>query len=1314
MKKESMGKKTSFLGKSILVFFIIFALFLTACGGGAGSDTSPSNGGFVAVTSITGVPTSGTVGPLTLTGTVNPSYATNKAITWSVVSAGTTGANISGNTLTSTAAGTVTVRATIANGLAQGTAYIQNFDITITGDSNSSIITYTVTQTGGTDGVIDSTGIVFTFSASVDSLELTAADISISEAASIADETELEGSGTTRTLAITVNMAKLAIVSIAKTGIEATAKSVQVYKEGQAAPTLTNITAAYTGTTAIFLFTPLPVLKADLTVIARYSDDSEITLPAGDYTLGGTLSLGTSTITVTYQEKIDTFNVTVTDTVNTLAEWNAALVAIRNGGNNKNYIINIGGDISGITPITVSPTASTGFGTVTGVTITITGTGTLDTADSNGSMFYLGSGQTLVIDSENLTVRGRKNGVGGHTGDNNTVTIWVNSGAILELKNGTISGNTSSSSSSGGAGGVYNSGTFIMNGGEISGNAAQQGAGQGGGVWTSPSATFTMNSGKIFGNTAYSGGGVFASGTFTMNGGEISNNTAYWNGGGVSVANANFTMNGGEISGNTSSSYDGGGVHMSSGTFTMGGAAIISDNIAHRNGGGVYADNKGIFTMTGGELFGNTASSGGGVYLGYVIISGANIYNYGTFRIITGTVYGTNESDTRLHNTATTSGAALYVYSGATAQRGTLSGTVWSNRGSLSNTNNTIRVVDGEIEIVQGPPTLTGITLSTASVKKNYILSETLDLTGLVITANYSNNTSETVTGYTSIPAHGATLSSTGNNIIVTVNYTDGGVTRSNNFIIIVTAPGTPGLVYDLINGGTAYRVSKGTATSSAVVIPAAYNGLPVIEIGSASDSSSNGAFSNYTSLTTISIPASITSIGKYAFQNCTGLPEITIPASIASIGDYAFSGTSTNPMTLATVNFAVGSQLDGINYGTFQYCTSLNVISIPASVTSIGDYAFNGCWNLTAITIPASVTSIGRSAFNNCNNLGFTVAFAANSQLETIGAYAFSGCTGLTSITIPNRVTSIDLFAFSGCNGLTTIDIPASVTTIEYAFYDCNNLTNITINTDKVTTTFNNNWGTWFPADNLSVTFNANIGNNAFRFNNANNTKLANVTIAEGVTSIGECAFQYCTGLTAVIIPASVTSIGDYAFNNCNNPDFSVTIAVNSQLETIGNNAFSNCSGLNRSLTIPASVMSIGDYAFNNCNNIDFNVTFAANSQLEAIGNNAFSNCRGLMSIIIPASVTSIGDYAFNGCWNLTAITIPASVTSIGNSAFSSCQRLSSVTFAGSTISNFGSFAFPVGGSGSGSDDLKNVYLAGGGTGTYTRDDYGYNWAKL
>ena len=150
-------------------------------------------------------------------------------------------------------------------------------------------------------------------------------------------------------------------------------------------------------------------------------------------------------------------------------------------------------------------------------------------------------------------------------------------------------------------------------------------------------------------------------------------------------------------------------------------------------------------------------------------------------------------------------------------------------------------------------------------------------------------------------------------------------------------------------------------------------------------------------------------------------------------------------------------------------------------------------------------------------------------------------------------------------------------------------------------------------------------------------------------VTSIGDCAFSDCSGLTSVAIPNSVTSIGDCAFSFCSGL---TSVTIPNSVTSIGDSAFYACFGLT-SVTIPNSVTSIGD--------------------------SAFSNCQRLTSVTIPNSVTSIDNYAFYSCFGLTSVTIPNSVTSIGSNAFYYCSGLKTFTVEdGESLIAFGTDALP------------------------------------
>ena len=190
-------------------------------------------------------------------------------------------------------------------------------------------------------------------------------------------------------------------------------------------------------------------------------------------------------------------------------------------------------------------------------------------------------------------------------------------------------------------------------------------------------------------------------------------------------------------------------------------------------------------------------------------------------------------------------------------------------------------------------------------------------------------------------------------------------------------------------------------------------------------------------------------------------------------------------------------------------------------------------------------------------------------------------------------------------------------------------------------------------------------IGNSAFD----GYADLTSVTIPDSVTSIGVQAFDDCTGLKSITIPDSVTSIRGYAFYGCTGI---TSVEIPKNVTSIGKGAFSYCTSL-ESITIPEKVTSIGDYAFSYCISLK---SIEIPDSVTSISDQTFQHCTSLTSVKLSKNVTSIGDYAFSGCTSLESITIPEKVTSIGIQAFGDCTGLKSVTILDG-VTSIGYLAF-------------------------------------
>jgi hypothetical protein len=376
-----------------------------------------------------------------------------------------------------------------------------------------------------------------------------------------------------------------------------------------------------------------------------------------------------------------------------------------------------------------------------------------------------------------------------------------------------------------------------------------------------------------------------------------------------------------------------------------------------------------------------------------------------------------------------------------------------------------------------------------------------------------------------------------------------------------------------------------------------------------------------------------VTSIGDEAFLSCRNLVRVSIPASVTKIGKNVF--TNCGKMTEILVDSAnqYFCSQNGILFSKdkkrlIKYPEGINGVwyKVPEGVTEIGEHAFYGT-SINEIGLPQSVITIGDAAFAG-SLLGYCPAL---SNVVTIGKNAFRYCD-ISYVTIPNTVLSVGDGAFSCSNAIKAdlINVNNKLAMGEAVFNTNSTIVGIQ---GSIAESYAKKCGYKFQTvtvkngkcgDNLTWTYdeyNKKLhisGTGAMWDNpsweNIDRSKIYDIELDEGVTSIGNNAFKQCTNIWDVKIPGSVQTIGNYAFAEC---EKLVVITLSEGLKTIGEGAFSNC---------------------------------------KILGSGFEENYAALLyrDIVLPTSVTSIGARAFKGCTGMVRITIKNAKATIGANAIS------------------------------------------------------------
>lgn len=361
--------------------------------------------------------------------------------------------------------------------------------------------------------------------------------------------------------------------------------------------------------------------------------------------------------------------------------------------------------------------------------------------------------------------------------------------------------------------------------------------------------------------------------------------------------------------------------------------------------------------------------------------------------------------------------------------------------------------------------------------------------------------------------------------------------------------------------------------------------------------------------------------------------------------------------MSAGTQGLLGGSGQRDVLDNALAYASHLRSIVLPERLKRIGNNALTGCSNLEEVIMPPSVRSLGSSAFSSCRRLEYVML---SEGLQEIGDECFSNCENLRHVNIPRSVTEIGDRAFRG-TGLQHVELPHGLLSLGKGVFENTPLTELEIPASTQVT--DNNLGYMSKMQEIYVEPGSRYYTceDGSLYDNTGRVLLlypagrtGGFTIPEGVEAIGPLAF-YGALIGAVQVPPSVVEVGASAFEKCYHLQHIDLPGVT----TMGKCAFKYCSGLT-SFTVGRDIKVIPQEAFEECKNLQ---EVRLPSSVTTIAMRAFKNCPKIASVEFSIGLTEVGKEAFEGNKALTAIDLPSALKTIGERAFKNCRGLTHVS---------------------------------------------------